>query len=70
MMIKLTGKTRHRVLTKGGFKKKYFLVLQQEVKGFVPMYTGGSYVDGSVKTWWVDSKPEWLLLDENNGSKQ
>jgi hypothetical protein len=60
---KLTGKTRHRVQRIGFFKPKYVLVLQHEVNGFVPEFNGGASVDGSIKTWWVDSKPEWVLTD-------
>jgi hypothetical protein len=58
---KLTGRKRHRVHTLGFFKRKQILVLQYEVEGFVPKYNGGPSVDGSFKTWWVDSKPEWEL---------
>lgn len=58
---KRTGLTRHRVHTIGFFKRKQVLVLQHQVEGFVPEFTGGPSVGGSVKTWWVDSKPEWKL---------
>lgn len=61
---KLTGRTRHRVHTLGFFHKKQVLVLQHEVEGFVPEYIGGM-VDGDIKTWWVDSKPEWILNGVN-----
>lgn len=60
----LTGRTRHRVQSIGLFRKRYVLVLQYEVKGFVPEYTGGPYVDGSTQTWWVDCKPEWRLTQK------
>lgn len=62
----LTGRTRHRVNIYKGFLRKVVttLVLQHEVKGFVPEYYGGPRVEGTVKCWWVDSKPEWLLEDK------
>lgn len=63
LTYKLTGLTRHRVHTLGFFKRKQVLVLQHQAEGFVTEYTGGPGVDGSFKTWWVDSKPEWKLND-------
>jgi hypothetical protein len=41
------------------------LVLQVEVKGFVPEYNGGGMVDGEVTTWWRDAPPELLLTEES-----
>ncbi len=61
LIPKRTGLTRYRVHTIGFFKRKQVLVLQHQVEGFVPEYTGGSSVGGSVKTWWIDSMPEWKL---------
>ena len=63
---KLTGRKRYRVHITGFFKRKQMLVLQYEVEGFVVEYTGGPSVDGSLKTWWVDAKPEWELSDVKN----
>lgn len=57
---KLTGNKRHRVHKFGFFRPKYLLVLQYEVRGFVPEYIGG-FVDGEFRNWWVDAKPEWEL---------
>jgi hypothetical protein len=56
----LTGKKRHRIATIGFLKRKHVLVLQYEVEGFVPEFHGGR-VEGSMRTWWVDAKPEWEL---------
>jgi hypothetical protein len=57
---KLTGRVRHRVETIGWWNPKQVLILQHEVEGFVATYAGGM-VDGGIETWWVDSKPEWVL---------
>lgn len=61
----LTGRTRHRVdTTRNWFgRSTQRLVMQHEVRGFVPEYSGGR-VDGSTRQWWVDSKPEWLMQED------
>jgi hypothetical protein len=56
---KFTKRQRHRVLSR--WFRADVLVLQYEVEGFVPEYTGGASVEGSVQKWWVDARPEWLL---------
>lgn len=56
----LTGKTRHRVQKIGFWNPKQVLIMQHEVRGFKPEFTGGS-VGGHYTTWWVDSKPEWIM---------
>ena len=58
MIAKTTGKRRHRVLKR--LFRKPVCVLQLEVEGFVPEYTGGSSVEGEYRTWWIDAKPEQL----------
>jgi len=64
---KFTGRRRHRVQKLGWFRPKYVLVLQYELKGFVPEYYGGQ-VDGSIKCWWVDARPEWELQHDEGES--
>ena len=43
------------------------LVLQYEVEGFVAEYYGGQ-VDGSIKRWWVDARPEWEMTNVESES--
>lgn len=59
MNVELTGNKRYRVLRR--FMRKDVLVLQVQVRGFVPEYSGGGSVDGEIRTWWVDAPPELLL---------
>ena len=44
--------------------KPPLLILQVQVEGYVPEYTGGPMVEGQIRQWWVDAKPEWLLEDK------
>lgn len=62
MQDKLTGKTRHRVLVR--LFRKPLLVLQYQVYGFIPEYTGGGSVDGEYGTWWIDARVEFLMEGE------
>jgi hypothetical protein len=57
---KFTGLTRHRVQKLGWFRPRYVLILQYEVEGFVPEYSAGM-IDGRIRRWWVDAKPEWEM---------
>lgn len=57
---KLTGRRRHRIESR--WFKSPLLVLQIEVKGFVPEYTPRS-IEGEIRTWWVDAPPEHLMLE-------
>ena len=59
MKNKLTGNKRYRVHFR--FIGKPLVVLQLEVEGFVPEYSGG-HVDGGFRTWWIDAKPEHVLM--------
>lgn len=62
--IKFTGRQRYRIhIERKWFKTKQYMVLQLEVRGFVPEYLGNS-VGGEYKTYWVDAKPEWMMIDE------
>jgi hypothetical protein len=60
---KFTGRRRHRIQKIGWLKPTHVLVLQYEVKGFVPEYYGGQ-VDGSMRCWWVDARPEWEMQND------
>lgn len=64
---KFTGRRRHRIQRLGWLRAKFVLVLQYEVEGFVPEYYGGQ-VDGSIKRWWVDARPEWEMTDVESES--
>lgn len=57
-----TGRKRHRIQKLGFFNPKYVLVLQYEVREFVPEFIGGR-VEGEFKNWWIDAKPEWELTE-------
>jgi len=62
--IKFTGRTRYRIhIERKWFKTKQYMVLQHEVTGFVPEYLGNS-VGGEYETYWVDTKPEWMMIEE------
>lgn len=68
---KITGRTRHRVANIGGFLgfgRKQVLILQYEVRGFVPEWLGNS-VAGETKEWWVDAKPEWEMMVQTAAAK-
>lgn len=60
--VTFTGGKRYRVasIPDGWFRRKQVLILQYEVNGFVPEYSGG-VVDGEFRNYWVDAKPEWEL---------
>lgn len=64
---KLTGNKRHRVQQLGWLRRKYVLVLQYEVEGFVPEFYGCT-IDGSMKRWWVDARPEWEMTNDESKS--
>jgi hypothetical protein len=51
----------------GWFRPKYVLVLQYELEGFVPEFYG-VHIDGSIKRWWVDSRPEWEMQHDEGES--
>ncbi|MGI9541939.1 MAG: hypothetical protein ACR2MX_01695 [Cyclobacteriaceae bacterium] len=36
------------------------VVVQLEVEGFVPEYTGGASVSGEMGSWWIDALPEHI----------
>lgn len=64
--IKFTGRTRYRIhIERKWFKTKQYLVLQHEVTGFVPEFLGNS-VGGEYRTYWIDTKPEWMMVEEYN----
>lgn len=62
--ITFTGRKRHRVQKIGWFGRQV-LVLQYELRGFVPEYYGGPSVEGQIRNWWEDAKPEWELVNAN-----
>lgn len=55
---KRTGRSRFRVLKR--WFKPDLLVLQVEMEGFIPEYSQPS-IEGGIRTYWVDAKPEWLM---------
>lgn len=64
-MSNLTGRSRHRVLTR--FLRTPVLVLQLEVEGIRIDYYGG-YCDTETITWWVDADVTHLTQEENSES--
>lgn len=60
-----TGRTRHqpRTIRTGWFKTKTVLIHQTEMIGYVPEFSVGM-VTGHTTEYWVDTKPEDLIVDE------
>jgi len=63
MRAKYTGNRRHRVQNR--FLRSPLVVLQLEVEGFVPEFSGGR-VDGEIRRWFVDAKPEDVMREVPN----
>lgn len=58
--VKRTGMTRYRVEHR--WHRSDLVVLQIELEGFVPEFTGGAYVGGEIRKWYVDAKPEDVMV--------
>ena len=61
---KFTGGKRYRPLKR--FMRATVLVLQLEVEGFIPEYTGEHedvMVEGEICKWWVDATIENLTIE-------
>jgi len=56
-MAELTGKIGYRILKR--IFRKPVLVLQVEVRGFVPEFSTPS-IEGEYRNWWIDANPNLL----------